>query len=318
MNLQQLLFVVETAKKKSINKAAKALHTSQPNLSKAIIGLEEELNVTLFTRTKQGVLLTEDGLEFIHYATSLLEQFNDIKLTYERKNSSLPIIRVTTSRMSYTTRALIDCYNTHLKDAPAFKIYFREVSPYKVYRDVIEGAADLAIVQILASTLPFWKKIFENNSIEYHFLFECGGHILLNKNHPLMKQKKITFRDLEKYPMIQSFESSGEMPNFETEIESLRYKNFPKIFYTGERAVFHNILHETDAIFFCVTDANVDIFYDDVASIPLAEIVPDVAWQHYLLKRKNKQLSQEEHWYIESLFAVVEEYTKSHPPRATR
>jgi Transcriptional regulator len=308
MNLQQFLFVVETAKKKSINGAAKALHTSQPNLSKAISSLEEELNVTLFTRTTQGVALTEDGMEFIRYAKPILEQFDDVKLIYERKNTDLPIIRVSTNRMSYVARALVDCYNKTLKDADTLKIYFREVSPQSVHKDVIEGVADIGVVSIYQKTIPFWKKIFDANSIEYKLLYTCEAQILLNSKHPLLKKKKITFNDLLKYPMIQSFESNTELPNFESEIEMLMYKDFPKIIYTRDRAVVHNLLHETDVVFFCVTDAHVDIFHSNIVSIPLARVMSGVMWEHYLLKRKNKQLSKEELWFVESLHSVVDDY----------
>lgn len=308
MNLQQLLFVVETAKRKSINKAAKALHTSQPNLSKAIISLEEELNVTLFARTKQGVALTEDGMEFIRYAKALLAQFDEMKRIYERRNSSLPIIRVSTSRMSYVVKALLNCYNTHLIGSETLKIYYRETSPQNVHKDIIEGVSDIAVVSIYGNTVPLWKKIFDGNSIEYKLLYKCSGHMLLNKKHPLLKKKKITIKDIAKYPLIQTFEGNTELPNLDSEIESLHYKDFPKIIYAGARAVLHSLLHKTDAVFFCVTDADVDIFYPDVVSVPLTDIIPGVTWEHYLLKRKNKQMTKEELWFIDSLHAVVEDY----------
>ena len=43
MTLSQLVYVVTVAEKKSMNKAAAELYVSQPALSGAIRGLEEEL-----------------------------------------------------------------------------------------------------------------------------------------------------------------------------------------------------------------------------------------------------------------------------------
>ncbi len=50
VQLQQLIFFETVADMKSMNKAAQALYISQPNLSKAIRSLENELNIKIFER----------------------------------------------------------------------------------------------------------------------------------------------------------------------------------------------------------------------------------------------------------------------------
>ena len=51
----------EVAVSESFSKAAKSLYMSQPAISQAIIQLEGELGVRLFTRTHKGVILTSEG-----------------------------------------------------------------------------------------------------------------------------------------------------------------------------------------------------------------------------------------------------------------
>ena len=53
MRIEQLKYVVEIAKTKSINQAAANLYLSQPNLSKAVKALEEELGCVLIQRTNR-------------------------------------------------------------------------------------------------------------------------------------------------------------------------------------------------------------------------------------------------------------------------
>ena len=51
MNLHQFRFVQEAVRRGlNLTEAAKALHTSQPGVSKAIIELEDELGIEIFTR----------------------------------------------------------------------------------------------------------------------------------------------------------------------------------------------------------------------------------------------------------------------------
>jgi LysR family cys regulon transcriptional activator len=63
MNLHQFRFVQEAARRNlNLTEAAKALHTSQPGVSKAIIELEEELGVDIFARHgKRLKRITEPG-----------------------------------------------------------------------------------------------------------------------------------------------------------------------------------------------------------------------------------------------------------------
>ncbi len=51
MNLHQFRFVQEAVRRNlNLTETAKALHTSQPGISKAILELEEELGVDIFAR----------------------------------------------------------------------------------------------------------------------------------------------------------------------------------------------------------------------------------------------------------------------------
>ena len=74
MQLQQLIYFVAVAEQGSFNKAAEKLFTTQPNLSKAIQNLENEINVSIFERTTKGVNLTEDGKKLYQYARTIINQ----------------------------------------------------------------------------------------------------------------------------------------------------------------------------------------------------------------------------------------------------
>ena len=65
MRLQQLLYVKKSwPSSRSTNQACVHLYISQPSLSEAIRDLEKEFGITIFERSRRGVSLTAEGIEF--------------------------------------------------------------------------------------------------------------------------------------------------------------------------------------------------------------------------------------------------------------
>ena len=60
-------FFYAVATSKSFSKAAEVMHVSQPAISYAVKELEEQLNVKLFIRSKNGISLTEEGEKLVAY-----------------------------------------------------------------------------------------------------------------------------------------------------------------------------------------------------------------------------------------------------------
>lgn len=84
MNLNQLLYFVETSKCHSINEAAKKLYISQPSLSASLKAFENEIGFPLFYRNRQGVSLTSRGTQVLadcKQILSLTNHWQDLKLS---------------------------------------------------------------------------------------------------------------------------------------------------------------------------------------------------------------------------------------------
>ncbi|NDH80153.1 MAG: LysR family transcriptional regulator, partial [Burkholderiaceae bacterium] len=81
MNLHQLRFVREVVRQNfNLTAAAKALFTSQPGVSKAIIELEDELGVEIFRRHGKRIRsLTEPGKRILVSIERLLEEVETLK-----------------------------------------------------------------------------------------------------------------------------------------------------------------------------------------------------------------------------------------------
>ncbi|MBT9778056.1 LysR family transcriptional regulator [Clostridium sp. MCC353] len=72
MNVQQLEYIIEIAKEKNITRAAKNLFISQSNLSQYLAKLENELDVPLFIRRRNELVLTDAGREYVDAAKKVI------------------------------------------------------------------------------------------------------------------------------------------------------------------------------------------------------------------------------------------------------
>lgn len=76
MTQSQITYFLTVAETLSFSKAASALFVSQPAVSKQVSLLEEELGLTLFDRTRQGVFLTEAGRLFNEMFRDFITRFH--------------------------------------------------------------------------------------------------------------------------------------------------------------------------------------------------------------------------------------------------
>jgi len=79
MTLTELRYIVTLAQEQHFGRAADRCHVSQPTLSIAVKKLEEELNVSIFERSKTRVSPTPLGESIIQQAQKVLEQAAAIK-----------------------------------------------------------------------------------------------------------------------------------------------------------------------------------------------------------------------------------------------
>ncbi|MCK9512699.1 MAG: LysR substrate-binding domain-containing protein [Pigmentiphaga sp.] len=79
MQLHQLRALVAVADAGSISAAARALHLSQPALTRSLKQLEIEVGASLLRRTRQGVTLTECGQALLLHARLIASEVDDAR-----------------------------------------------------------------------------------------------------------------------------------------------------------------------------------------------------------------------------------------------
>lgn len=88
MEIKQLKYFVEVARREHISDAALELNIAQSAVSRQITQLEKELNVTLFKRSGRNIILTSEGKKLMSQATQILKQMDHTIQLFKQQAST--------------------------------------------------------------------------------------------------------------------------------------------------------------------------------------------------------------------------------------
>ncbi|HEY1058037.1 MAG TPA: CysB family HTH-type transcriptional regulator [Limnobacter sp.] len=147
MNLHQLRFVREAVRHNfSLTDAAKALFTSQPGVSKAIIELEEELGFEIFKRHGKRIKgLTPPGELVVQACERVLAELENIKRVGEEfaaRESGQLTVAVTHTQARYVLPQAVAAFR---KKFPKVKLILLQGTPEQLADWVRKDQADLAV-----------------------------------------------------------------------------------------------------------------------------------------------------------------------------
>ena len=195
MNLHQFRFVREAVRQNfNLTEAAKALYTSQPGVSKAIIELEDELGVEIFTRHGKRVRsLTEPGRIILASVERILQEVESLKRVgkdYAAQDQGNLTIAATHTQARYSLPAAIAEFK---KRFPKVHLSILQGSPTQVAEMVIHDQADLAIA---TEAIADYKELVSLPCFQWHHA------AVVPADHPLLERKPVTLDDLAQYPLI--------------------------------------------------------------------------------------------------------------------
>ncbi len=195
MNLHQFRFVQEAARRNlNLTEAAKALHTSQPGVSKAIIELEEELGVDIFTRHgKRLKRITEPGQHVLKSIEVIMRELGNLKRIGEQfsaEDSGTLSLATTHTQARYVLPDSV----ARLREAyPKVNVSLHQGSPEQVARMVIDEVADIGIA---TESLAGYAELVTMPCYEWQHV------LVLPAGHPLAGKENITLEDIAKEPLI--------------------------------------------------------------------------------------------------------------------
>jgi len=194
-NLLQLKYAVEVEKTGSISKAAENLYMNQPNLSKSIRELEDDIGIAIFDRTAKGVVPTEKGREFLGYARSILSQIAEMEALYKQSDEKKIRFDLCAPRASYVSQALTDVILSLGPDAD-YSVDYREAGAMRTIKQVANGVNQLGVIRYQTIYEPNYLHALAERSLVYEPIWEFACVAILSAQHQLANLQVISNIDL--------------------------------------------------------------------------------------------------------------------------
>ena len=195
MNLHQLRFVQEAVRRNlNLTETAKALFTSQPGISKAILELEEELGVDIFARHgKRLKRVTEPGQAVLKSVEIIMREVANLKRIgeeFSKQDAGTLSIATTHTQARYFLPGPVAQLRARY---PKVQVLLHQGMPEQVARMLLDDVAEIGLAtEALAAhdalvTLPChqWQHV-----------------MVVPASHPLAAVERPTLEQLAEHPLV--------------------------------------------------------------------------------------------------------------------
>jgi LysR family cys regulon transcriptional activator len=188
MNLHQFRFVQEAVRRNlNLTETAKALYTSQPGISKAILELEEELGVDIFARHgKRLRRVTEPGQEVLKSIEIIMREVGNLKRIgeeFSKQDAGRLSIATTHTQARYILPEPVVLLQRRF---PKVSVSLHQGTPEQVAQMLIEESADIGLA---TESLSQFEELVTLPCYEWqHMIVVPTGHPLASVERPTLEQ----------------------------------------------------------------------------------------------------------------------------------
>jgi len=267
MTLVQLSYIITIAETGSMNRAAEKLLVSQPSLTNAVKELEKELGVTLLYRSGRGVVLTNDGMEFLPYARDIYSKYQALLGKYGKYGTYKKKFGVSSQHYSFAVKAFVDMAKEY--DMSQYEFAIRETMTREVIRDVSTIRSEIGILYLSDFNRKAMTRLMKSANLEFHHLVDCHAYVYLWKHHPLAMEESIGMEQLADYPCL-SFEQGSDSTFYLAE-EVLVANEYAQSIKANDRGTMLNLMVGLNGYTLCSGIICEELNGDDFVAVPFRE-----------------------------------------------
>jgi LysR family cys regulon transcriptional activator len=190
--LRYLLTIVQSGL--NITAAARALHTSQPGISKQIRLLEEELGFQIFEREGRNITrVTTAGRAVVEHATRLMEEAENIRrlsADFQDENRGSMSIATTHTQARYVLPPVIKQFR---EKYPAVDLHLHQGTSEQIADLAAANRVDFSIATGSHELFP---------TLALMPCFRWHRDIVVPRDHPLAGIDKPTLKQVSEYPIV--------------------------------------------------------------------------------------------------------------------
>lgn len=195
MNLHQFRFVQEAVKQKlNLTETAKALFTSQPGVSKAILEFESELGVDIFSRHgKRLRRITEPGQQVLKSIDIILREVNNLKRIgeeFSQQDAGTLSIATTHTQARYV---LPEPLAQLRKKFSKVNISLHQGTPEQVSQMLLDEEVEMGLA---TESVAQFEALVSLPWYEWHHV------VVMPQGHPMAKLEHLSLQALAQYPLI--------------------------------------------------------------------------------------------------------------------
>lgn len=183
MELSQLRYFQMVARTENISKAAQSLYITQPNLSKSIARLEQELGVPLFDHRKGKIILNDYGRLFLSSVNLAFDHLNtgveSIHRLYEANQNVLSLACPIDDFLPDVLKQFSLLY-------PSIGIRQFSYAPDVLIERLMDRNLTLAVTS--------WE--VKEDSLQFDLLGNKEYVVLIHRDHPLAGQDSVSIREM--------------------------------------------------------------------------------------------------------------------------
>ena len=192
MELRSLRYFVTLADELHFGRAAKRLSMTQPPLSQSISGLERELGVRLFERTRRKVALTHAGAAFLDEARATLARATQAVETARRAERG-EVGRLSVGYLAASAYSLLPLVlRDFARGFPGVKLELRELTLPQQFEALLRGDIDVALLRPPVAA----AELASESVLSERFV------LALPARHPLCALRRVPARRLAAEPFV--------------------------------------------------------------------------------------------------------------------
>ena len=195
MRIEQLEYLAAIHEYHSMNLAGEKIHVSQQAISVAIRQLEEEFGMKLVHKTKQGSLLSPEGMQLLRLSQQFFADCE--KLKNSKMQSDLPtelIIAIPPDSEDVIWNHLFYYFFQKFPQIKLIRKYFSSTSTTKEY--LLTHPSEIGIAHVLPTELADFGK-----QINYYYLDTCRLYFL-STNEEYRDLKSISINSIKNKHII--------------------------------------------------------------------------------------------------------------------